>query len=244
MGADECKCGEMERGHHRGQDHAELCREVQELPDYSSKGRASAAMDAKHGGDLTRDLFQGMVPALADMSSLPQCQTFQSTAWLAGYAPEMRFVGLQVNGCATLKAGVLGEVLRVCISVSDLVAGLEHIGKLTAETKFPNVDAFCNVLETLDMDAFEKMQANGSKIYARKLLPCQVLCVPMGWFCCELAISGTVIVCAWQGFFMQANSQEDLKQYQGMRDLLACCAKTTDRYDEVLALLSKLQGQQ
>ena len=213
------------------------------FPDYLNRGRVSAAFEAKHGHENTVDMFSGMIPPAKNMEAFPASQTFQNTTWLAGYSPEMRFVGLQANGALTLKTMAMGQVLHVSLSSTDVVKGLTELGMLQPDSKFPDVDTFCSLLEDLDMDAFVKMHKAGVKLYVHKAIPGEVIGIPMGWFCFELAIDGAVLVAARQGFFIVDTSEEDLKQYKSMRDILIMCGKAGDKYNQIIDMLSEGSGQ-
>ncbi|CAE7807041.1 unnamed protein product [Symbiodinium sp. CCMP2592] len=212
------------------------------FPDYLNRGRVSAAFEAKHGHENTVDMFSGMVPHVKNMQAFPASQTFQNTTWLAGYSPEMRFVGLQANGALTLKTMAMGQVLHVCLSCTDVVKGLMELGMLKPDSKFADVDGFCSLLEDLDMDAFVKMHKAGVKLYMHKAIPGEVIGIPMGWFCFELAVDGAVLVAARQGFFIVDTSEEDLNQYKSMRDILIMCGKAGDKYNQIIDMLSQKGG--
>ncbi|CAE7254082.1 unnamed protein product [Symbiodinium sp. CCMP2592] len=212
------------------------------FPDYLNRGRVSAAFEAKHGHENTVDMFSGMIPPVKNMEAFPASQTFQNTTWLAGYAPEMRFVGLQANGALTLKTMAMGEVLHVSLSSTDVLKGLKELGMLKPDSKFADVDAFCSLLEDLDMDAFVKMHKAGIKLFIHKAIPGQVIGIPMGWFCFKLAVDGAVLVAARQGFFLVDTTKEDLKQYEAMRDMLIMCGKAGEKYDQIIDMLSKKEG--
>ena len=157
----------------------------------------------------------------------------------AGFSPTMRFVGLQANGTATLKAGLMGEVLHLSISCVDILKGLESIGKIQKDAKFPSVDAFCHLLEDLDMDAFVKMHKAGVEIYVHKLTGGQILSVPLSWFTFELSVDGAVVVYARRGYFPMSPSESEKANYVAMRNLLERCGKPVDRYDEIYQLMTK-----
>ena len=210
--------------------------------DYHSKGRVSAAMEPKHGGDTTAEFFRQFVSKPLDVSSLDQCQNFQNTAWLSGFSPTMRFVGLQANGCVTLKGCLLGEVLHASISCAELLKGLESIGKIQKDSKFASMDAFCHTLEDLDMDAFVKMQQAGVNIYVHKMIPGEVLNVPLAWFTFEQAVEGAVVVSARCGYFAGSPSASETENYAAMRKLLELCGKNTERYDQIIELMTKSVG--
>lgn len=209
------------------------------FPDYLNRGRVSAALEAKHGHENTVEMFSGMIPPTKNMQAFPASQSFQNTTWLAGYSPEMRFVGLQANGCLTLKTMAMGQVLHVSLSSTDVVRGLTELGLLKPDSKFSDVDAFCSLLEDLDMEAFVKMQKAGVKLYMHKAIPGEVIGIPMGWFCFELAVDGAVLVAARQGFFLADTTEDDLKQYKSMRDILIMCGKAGDKYNQIIDMLSK-----
>ena len=151
----------------------------------------------------------------------------------------MRFAGFQSNGCLTTKAGILGEVLHVCLKVSDLVKGLQEIGKLSEERKPRNVEAFCDLVEDLDMDAFQRMCRGGAEIFVHKLKPSELIGLPMAWFCFELSVDGAVLICARQGLFLSDLAEAQLTEYKSMIQLFQTCGKNTERYNEVVEVLSK-----
>ena len=209
------------------------------FPDYASKGRAAATLEPKHGHEVCQSLFAAFVPELADMTSLPQAATFQATTWLAGLSPEMRFGGFQANGCLTVKAAIMGEVLHVCMPISELVQGLTSIGKLAADQKFNDISDFCALMEDLDKDAWIALSKSGVNMYVHQLKPGEMIAVPMAWFCFEISTEGTVLVLVRQGIFLKNTSETELAEYKSLTELMARCGRSIDRYQQALDLLSK-----
>ena len=208
------------------------------LPDYAQKGRCSAALESKHGHEQCEDMFSGFVPVLADFSSMGGSADFMKTNFLAGYDPKMCFAGLQANGATTLKAGLIGEVLHMVMPLAGLIAAMEKASLLKADTVLPSPEAFCELVEALDLKAVTELCRHGLEIYYHKQLPGELLCVPMGWFCIEISMNGLVVVCIRKGIFPQKASEKSLDQYKSLKDLFKRCGKKVERYDQAIALMT------
>ena len=207
------------------------------FPDYSQRGRCSAALEPKHGHEQCDDLFSQFLPPLADFSSMGASAGFMKTNFIAGYAPEMCFAGFQANGAATLKAALMGEVLHVAVSLAALLDGLVKESYLKQDAVLASPEAFCDIIENLNLDDLKKLCKHGVVLYIHKQLPSQLLCLPMGWFTMEVSVTGSIIVCVRKGVFSKNTSQEALKEYDSLRSVFSRCGKPCARYDQVINLL-------
>ena len=165
------------------------------------------------------------------------CKTFMKTSFICGFSPEMRFTGLQANGALTLKAALIGEVLHVAVPLASLLEALEKAAILPADKTFHNPEAFCDIIENLDLAALKKLSAHGCELYYHKQVPGELLAIPMGWFTMELSMKGSVVVCARKGYFLKESSDEMVKQYDSVRTLFHRCGRNVERYDQLLELL-------
>ena len=208
------------------------------LPDYVQKGRCSGALESKHGKEQCDKLFTTFVPAVLDAAQMPSCDNFMKTAYICGYSPDMRFAGLQANGALTLKAAQLGEVLHVAFSLAGLQDALDKASILAKDKSLANPEAFCEVVENLDVDGFLKLGQHGLNIFLHKQVPGEIISIPMGWFSFEVTMKGPLVVCARKGFFLTKASEQTLSEYRSLRDMFKRCGKNTDRYDQLLELLA------
>ena len=160
--------------------------------DYVQKGRTSAALEPKHGHEVSETMMEKFLAPSLDMSKLDFSSVFCKTTWLAGYAPEMRFCGVRANGAQTLKAGCLGDVLHVCVRTSNLVSAMKTAG-LMAEGKQASMDAFCSILEIIDMTKMMQLFKGGLELYIHRHRAGELISLPMGWFTVEMSMESLPI---------------------------------------------------
>ena len=213
------------------------------LGDYAQKGRCSGALEPKHGREECDELFSKFVPAPLDASGFHSCENFLKTAFICGYSPDMRFAGLQANGALTLKAGLLGEVLHVSASLASLQTALEKSSILARDKALANPEAFCEVVENLDMKALTELAKHGLELFYHKHVTGEIVAIPLGWFSIEMTMKGSLVVSARKGYFLQKTGEGGLKEYRSLRSLFRRCGKNVDRYEEMIKLLSSAKAE-
>ncbi|CAE7221799.1 unnamed protein product [Symbiodinium sp. CCMP2592] len=210
-----------------------------QLPDFQQKSRASAALEPKHGHEQCDDLWRNFV-AESDVltcDAMPSAATFAKTNWIAGYSPDMKFCGLQANGAQTLKVATLGDVLHICFPLSTTVPAAQKLGFIQDGKPLPSTEAFCEVMEQMELKTLVEFFNQGVEVYAHCLKAGEMISLPMGWFSVEISMSGTILVSVRKGVFLKKTSSEAIKDYESLIQLLQHCSRNVDRYHELLKLL-------
>ena len=210
-----------------------------QLPDYQQKSRASAALEPKHGHEQCDELWRQFV-AESDIlacDEMPSAATFAKTNWIAGYSPDMKFCGLQANGAQTLKVATLGDVLHVCFPLSTTVPAAQKLGFIQDGKTLTSTEAFCEIMEQMELKNFMDFFNEGVEIYAHCLKAGEMISLPMGWFSVEISMSGTILVSVRKGVFLKKTSSEAIKDYESLIQLLQHCSRNVDRYQELLKIL-------
>ena len=213
-----------------------------QLQDYQQKSRASAALEPKHGHEQCNELWRHFV-AESDVlacNEMPSAATFAKTNWIAGYAPDMKFCGLQANGAQTLKAACLGDVLHVCMPLSSLLPAAAKRGLLGDGKALTSTEAFCEIMEQqMEMKTLVDFFNEGLEVYVHCQKAGEIISLPMGWFSEEISMSGTILVSVRKGVFLKNPSSEAIKEYESLIQLLQQCSRNVDRYTELLKLLKQ-----
>ena len=103
--------------------------------------------------------------------------------------------------------------------------------------KLPSMEMFCDIVENMSMQKIMELFSAGLELRIHLQKAGQLISLPLGWFCFELAIDGAVLVSVRKGYFLKKNSQKSIDDYTALIKLLQRCGKNTERYEEVLALL-------
>ncbi|CAE7244197.1 unnamed protein product [Symbiodinium sp. CCMP2456] len=211
-----------------------------QLQDYQQKSRASAALEPKHGHEQCNELWRHFV-AESDIlacDEMPSAATFGKTNWIAGYAPDMKFCGLQANGAQTLKAACLGDVLHVCMPLSTMLPAALKLGFIQDDKALTSTEAFCEIMEQqMEMKSFLEFFNQGVEVYFHCQKAGEMISLPMGWFSVEISTAGTILVSVRKGVFLKKTSSEAIKEYESLIQLLQRCSRTVDRYQDLLKLM-------
>ena len=213
------------------------------LQDFTQKGRCSGALEPKHGREQCDEMFSQFVPAAVDASGFQSCESFLKSAFICGYAPDMRFAGMQANGALTLKAGLMGEVLHVSASLASLQIALEKASIFGRDKTLSSPEAFCEVVENLDMKTLTELAKHGLELFYHKHVTGEIVAIPVGWFTIEITMTGSLVVSARKGYFLKSTSETSLTEYKSLRSLLFRCGKNVDRYDEMIKLLNAAKAE-
>ena len=206
--------------------------------EFLSKGRTSAVMDEKCGGAHTSSvlsLFLDDDEVLNISTTLPQISEVTSACWLTAYSTDMQWCGLHPNGASTLKVSLMGHVRIYCMSLADLMRGLQsHAG--LGEGHYPaSLEACVELVESLTGEQLQKMRDDGLLIWVHDHEPGQLLCIPGAWMCLEVATAGPVLIGVRKGYF--PSHSFDVEDYEMMMTLVQKSGKDTSRYQQVLDLV-------
>eukprot|EP00435_Cladocopium_sp_Y103_P072414 s111_g40.t1 len=173
----------------------------------SKLAQVTYPVDAKMGLAEVSDFFEEIIPVAdkPDISSVPGGKAFMDSAWLFGCSSDMKQTGFLPNHAALLKMLAVGEVRHVLFEWKSLEAAWRTMMKIS-DGQGLSTDDLLEGLMKVDEASLVILVKHGANIRQCSLAKLEVLFVPMGWLCVEIAVSSSFIYGIRKSVFVKGSA--------------------------------------
>ena len=195
-------------------------------------------VDDKAGLEVVNKFFGEIIPAdeRPDICKVAGGKAFMEAAWLFGCSSDLKQTNFTPNNAALLKMLVVGEVRHILIEWKSLVAAFKkmHSGEeLSTETVLDK-------LSTVDDEnvTAEILFKHGATMRQCVLSKLEVMFIPMGWLCVEIAGHSSFIYGLRKSCFVKGS----VPQYEDAIHRTKTAGKSVERMESILEILKKLEA--
>lgn len=195
-------------------------------------------VDDKAGLEVVNKFFGEIIPAdeRPDICKVAGGKAFMEAAWLFGCSSDLKQTNFTPNNAALLKMLVVGEVRHILIEWKSLVAAFKkmHSGEeLSTETVLDK-------LSTVDDEnvTAEILFKHGATMRQCALSKLEVMFIPMGWLCVEIAGHSSFIYGLRKSCFVKGS----VPQYEDAIHRTKTAGKSVERMESILEILKKLEA--
>ena len=184
--------------------------------------------------------FEEIIPAddRPDISTVAGGKAFMESAWLFGCSSDLKQTSFPPNNAALLKMLVVGEVRHVLFEWKSLVAAFKKMSPDGKEEL--STDAVFEKLAMVDDDKLtvEMLYKHGATMRQCVLSKLEVMFIPMGWLCVEIAGHSSFIYGLRKSCFVKGS----VSAYEQAIVRTKAAGKSVERMDAILEILQKLDA--
>lgn len=195
-------------------------------------------VDDKAGLEVVNKFFGEIIPAdeRPDICKVAGGKAFMEAAWLFGCSSDLKQTNFTPNNAALLKMLVVGEVRHILIEWKSLVAAFKkmHSGEELSTEKV------LDKLSTVDDEnvTAEILFKHGATMRQCVLSKLEVMFIPMGWLCVEIAGHSSFIYGLRKSCFVKGS----VPQYEDAIHRTKTAGKSVERMESILEILKKLEA--
>ena len=197
-------------------------------------------VDEKSGLSAVNKFFEEIIPAddRPDISTVAGGKAFMESAWLFGCSRDLKQTSFPPNNAALLKMLVVGEVRHVLFEWKSLVAAFKKMSPDGKEEL--STDAVFEKLAMVDDDKLtvEMLYKHGATMRQCVLSKFEVMFIPMGWLCVEIAGHSSFIYGLRKSCFVKGS----VSAYEQAIVRTKAAGKSVERMDAILEILQKLDA--
>ena len=204
----------------------------------SKLAQVTYPVDVKMGLADVSAFFEEIIPAAdkPDISPVPGGKAFMDSAWLFGCSSDMKQTGFLPNHAALLKMLAVGEVRHVLFEWKSLVAAWRKMMKI-ADGQALSTDDLLEGLMKVDEATLVILVKHGANIRQCSLAKLEVLFVPMGWLCVEIALSSSFIYGIRKSVFVKGSAAASV--YEEAVGRVEASGKSVEKMRSILDILKQ-----
>lgn len=175
-------------------------------------------------------------PMIVDIQAVPGGASFQDSAWMFGYTPEMKFTGLAPN-CASIQRWlVLGGVHIIAVELVSLVKHMAKLSKVGEDVFVPKVEEVQAFVESWDEKAVRGAMSDGVVARQATLEKKTSVFIPLGWLCVERSMPNHPLVYGARKSFMTADVGS-VERYELLTKMYTSSGRAVVRMEQIHELM-------
>lgn len=170
-------------------------------------------------------------PKLADLSKVAGGASFQESAWMFGYTPEMKFAGLGPTCAAIQRWLTLGGFHCLAIEVVSLVKYMAKSAGQQCDTFCPTLQEISWFVEALTTEKLKQVADDNVRMCQATITKQVAVYIPLGWYCVERSLPDHPVICGARKSYM--TSDDDVQAYDSAKAIFAKSGRVVTRMEEI-----------